>query len=127
MGKSIRHEFRLKNIDKQVAALITEVEIDKDQVSALLAKEIDADALVILTTVDQVFINYNQDNQQPLAKVSVNDLQSYIQDNQFAAGSMLPKIEACLSFVQGSKKRAYITSLKNLKNINETSTVIYDQ
>ena len=40
---------------------------------------------------------------------------------------MLPKIEACLSFVQGSKKRAYITSLKNLKNINETSTVIYNQ
>jgi len=100
--------------------------IDKDQVSALLAKEINADALVILTTVDQVFINYNQPTQKALSKVSVSELEAYIKDNQFAEGSMLPKIEACISFVKGSKKKAYITSLKNLKNINDVSTIIYD-
>ena len=87
--------------------------IDKDLSSALLAKLIDADMLLILTAIDKVYINYNTPNQIGLDELSVADAQKYINNDEFAKGSMLPKIEACISFVENSNNVAIITSLEN--------------
>lgn len=89
--------------------------IDKDRSSALLADKIAADQLIILTAVDDVFVNYGQTNQRALRHLSAADAHRYIDDGQFAPGSMLPKIEACLDFVtSGDQRSALITSLDHL-------------
>lgn len=89
-----------------------EAVIDKDKTAALLAELIDADVLLILTAVDKVSLNYNTDNQIELDSISVVDAEKYISEGHFAKGSMLPKIEACVSFVKSSdKKKAIISSL----------------
>ena len=88
--------------------------IDKDKTSSLLAKLIDADKLLILTSIDKVYINYNTDKEVGLDKVDINEIKSYINNNEFAKGSMLPKNEACMSFVKDSDdKIAIISSLEN--------------
>ena len=88
--------------------------IDKDKTSSLLAKLIDADKLLILTSIDKVYLNYNTDKEVGLDEVDINELESYIDNNEFAKGSMLPKIEACISFVKDSDdKVAIISSLEN--------------
>ena len=74
--------------------------IDKDKTSALLAAHLQSDQLIILTAVDYVYINYGKDNQKGLGEVSVADMKQYIADNQFAKGSMLPKVEAALQFIE---------------------------
>ena len=90
--------------------------IDKDKSSALLAKLIDADVLLILTAVDKVYLNYNTPSQIGLNNLTSKDIKNYIKSNQFAKGSMLPKIEACLSFVENSEeKTAIISSLENAR------------
>lgn len=90
--------------------------IDKDFALAQFAKAIDADCLIILTAVDRVFINYNQPNQSALIQVDVKTLQSHIKDQQFAPGSMLPKIEAAISFVQNNPtKTAIIADLTKVE------------
>ena len=90
--------------------------IDKDKSSALLANLIDADKLLILTAVDKVYLNYNTDKQIGLNNLRAKDIKNYIKSNQFAKGSMLPKIEACLRFVEESDdKVAIISSLENAK------------
>ena len=86
--------------------------IDKDRSAALLAKEIDADMLLILTAVDKVFINYNKPNEESLDEITVSEVKKYIKAGHFAKGSMLPKVEACLEFVEGNDgKKAIIGSL----------------
>lgn len=91
--------------------------IDKDNSAALLAKEIDADILLILTAVDKVCINYNKENQQELDKLSVDEALKYISEDQFAKGSMLPKVKACIEFVKDNpKKKAIIGSLEKAKD-----------
>ena len=91
--------------------------IDKDMSSSLLAKKIDADILLILTAVDKVCLNFNSDNPTPLDELTVSDAMKYIENNEFAEGSMLPKINACLDFVKsGNNKTAIITSLKEAGN-----------
>ena len=87
--------------------------IDKDLSSALLAKLIDADMLLILTAIDKVYINYNTPNQIGLDILNVDEAKKYINNDEFAKGSMLPKIEACISFVENSNNVAIITSLEN--------------
>lgn len=87
--------------------------IDKDLSSARLAIDINADKLVILTAVDKVSINYNTKEQQDLDVLSIQDANKYISENQFAKGSMLPKVEACMQFVKNTKNEAIITSLLN--------------
>ena len=86
--------------------------IDKDKSASLLAKEVDADVLLILTAVDKVYLNYNKENMTGLDTITVEEARKYISDNQFAPGSMLPKIEACINFVENSNKTAIITSLE---------------
>ncbi|EAD4397123.1 carbamate kinase [Listeria monocytogenes] len=92
-----------------------ETVIDKDFASEKLAELISADLLVILTGVENVYINYNQTNQKKLERVTVSELEKYIDEKQFAAGSMLPKIEAATAFVkERPNAKAIITSLENI-------------
>jgi len=100
--------------------------IDKDYASAKLAEIINADELIILTAVDKVFINFNSKDQKGLDKVSIKELKNYISENHFKKGSMLPKIEACMSFVQKTNKPAIIASLDkaSLAFKQESGTII---
>ena len=89
--------------------------IDKDKTSALLGANIQCDQLIILTAIDYVYINFNTENQQPLETTNVDELKRYIDENQFAKGSMLPKIEAAISFIENNPKGSVlITSLNEL-------------
>ena len=104
-----------------------EAVIDKDRSGALLAREIDADILLILTAVDKVYLNYNTENEIALDKLTVEEAESYIKENHFAKGSMLPKVEACIDFVRDSDKRqAIISSLEKAGEAikGNTGTVI---
>ena len=90
--------------------------IDKDYASSKLADLIDADYLVILTAVDNVYINYRRDNEKKLDKVSTSELENYLNEGHFAKGSMYPKVQACINFVKsGKNKTAIIASLDNAK------------
>lgn len=103
--------------------------IDKDRSSALLADKIDADKLIILTAVDHVYVNYGKPDEKALKTLNVAEARKYMKEGQFAAGSMLPKIEACLSFVEGHPEReALITSLDGLDDAlaGKVGTVIRD-
>ena len=103
--------------------------IDKDRSSALLADQISADKLIILTAVDYVYVNYGKPGEKALKTLTIDEAHKYMDEKQFAAGSMLPKIEACLSFVEGHPEReAIITSLNDLDDAlaGKVGTVIRD-
>ncbi len=102
--------------------------IDKDNASSLLAQKLNADYLVILTAVEKVAINWGKPNQEWLSELSTAQARQYIAEEQFAKGSMLPKVEAALQFAEsGTDRRALITLLdKAAQGIaGETGTVIY--
>ena len=90
---------------KGVAAVI-----DKDFASAKVADLLDADMLIILTAVDKVKINFNKPNELSLNDVTVKELDKYIEEGHFLKGSMLPKIEAAKSFVEGKNGRIAIVA-----------------
>ncbi|EOS7898102.1 carbamate kinase [Enterococcus hirae] len=91
-----------------------EAVIDKDFAAAKLAELVGADYLIILTGVDNVYVNWNKPDQKKLTDVTVDELKEYIKQNQFAPGSMLPKVEAAIEFVENAKDgKAIITSLEN--------------
>lgn len=86
--------------------------IDKDFAAELLAEQVQADALMILTEVERVAINYNKPNQKDLAEMTVAEAEQYIEEGHFAPGSMLPKVQAAVKFAKANPgKRAIITSL----------------
>ena len=90
--------------------------IDKDYASAKLAELIDADYLVILTAVYNVCINYRKENEKKLTDVNRKELKQYLEEGHFAKGSMYPKVQASLNFVEsGPNKVAVIASLDNAK------------
>lgn len=99
---------------------------DKDFTASVLAKDVQADRLIILTGVDNIYINYNQPNQQALGEISVAQAKGYIEEGQFAAGSMLPKIEAAIDFVEEDAARtAIITSIEKLAELDQhTGTIL---
>ncbi|MDR2538387.1 MAG: carbamate kinase [Bifidobacteriaceae bacterium] len=86
--------------------------IDKDFCAELIAELIDADYLFILTAVEKVAINFGQHDQKWLDRVTVKDLRKYAAEGHFAPGSMLPKVEAALKFVESGRGNAVITSLE---------------
>ena len=91
--------------------------IDKDFGSELLAELLDVDMLIILTAVDQVAINFNKPDQKGLDTLSVAQAKEYIAQGQFAKGSMLPKVEAAVKFVESKPgRKALITSLEKAKD-----------
>lgn len=86
--------------------------IDKDHAAELLAERVDADILMILTEVEKVAINWGKQDQKNLDHLNLKDGMEYIRDNQFAPGSMLPKVEAAMKFVRRyPDRKAIITSL----------------
>ena len=90
--------------------------IDKDYASSKLAELINADYLVMLTAVDNVYINFRKENEKKLENVSVKEMEQYLEDNHFAKGSMFPKVQASINFVKtGLNKVAVIASLNNAK------------
>lgn len=108
---------------KGVAAVI-----DKDRSSALLAQSIGADMLIILTAVDRVCINYNKPDQKEFPTMTLEEAEKYIEEKQFAPGSMLPKVQSCMEFVKNNTHggTALITSLQKAKVAlqGETGTII---
>lgn len=88
--------------------------IDKDYVSALLAEQLGADCLLIITGMEKVSINYRKPNETELGAITVCEAQKYIDDGQFAAGSMLPKMEAAAKFARSANgRKTIITNLEN--------------
>ncbi|HIQ12077.1 MAG TPA: carbamate kinase [Caldilineales bacterium] len=88
--------------------------IDKDRASALLARNIQADILIISTAVSRVAINFNKPNQQWLDRMTVSEAKQYMAEGHFAPGSMKPKVEACIDFLEHGGKRAIITDPPHL-------------
>lgn len=85
--------------------------IDKDWTSSLLAAEIDADVFIILTAVEKVAVNFGKPDQQWLDDITVEEARQYAAEGQFAAGSMLPKVDAAIKFAQSKKGRTAIITL----------------
>lgn len=92
--------------------------IDKDLASATLAKLIKADEFLILTDVPKVYINYHKANQKALGSISISEAKKYMDQGHFAAGSMAPKVKACMMFVENGGIEAVITEASQLKNEN---------
>jgi len=101
-----------------------EAVIDKDHASALLAKEIGADAFFILTDVPKVFLRFNKPDQKALDVLTVDEAQKYYDEGEFAAGSMGPKILAAIKFVNGGGKESVITESTMLGNPDEGTRIV---
>ena len=102
--------------------------IDKDFASCLLAEELDADYLIILTAVEKVAINFGKPEETWLSEVTIEEAEKYMEEGHFAPGSMLPKVQAAVKFA-GSKpgRKALITLLEKAKEgiQGKTGTSIY--
>ncbi len=100
--------------------------IDKDFASAKLAELVHADALVILTAVDRVCINWGKPDQQSLSEMSVEEAEKYCGEGHFAPGSMLPKVKAAISFAK-TGGQAIIASLENAGKAvkGESGTIVH--
>lgn len=103
-----------------------EAVIDKDRASALIAEEINADYLILLTGVPQVAINFGKENQELLSKMTIREAEKYLLEGQFPPGSMGPKIQSSIDFVKNSGGEAIITSIDKLQEAlkGETGTRI---
>ena len=102
--------------------------IDKDFASCLLAKELDADMLIILTAVEKVAVNFGKENEKWLDEMTVAEAQKYVDEGQFAPGSMLPKVQAAMDFASsGAERTAMITLLEKAKDgiLGKTGTKIH--
>ena len=108
----VKERNELKGIDAVV---------DKDLASQCLADSINADILVMITDIDRVYLNYKQKNQKGLDKASLKEIRKYYLEGHFPPGSMGPKIEAAINFLENGGKKVIIT---NVENINGKGTVI---
>ncbi len=82
----------------------TRAVIDKDLASALLARRLDVDTMMILTNIDRVSINYGQPDERPIDRMTVDEARAWLDEGQFPPGSMGPKIEGAIGFLQASTK-----------------------
>jgi len=100
--------------------------IDKDRASAVLAKEIEADELYILTAVDKVALNFATPQQIDLDAMTVNEAKRYLKEGQFPSGSMGPKIEAAIDFLEEGGQKVVITSVDKMPDaiLGKTGTEI---
>lgn len=103
-----------------------EAVIDKDFASSLLANNINADLLLISTAVEKVALNFNKPDEVWLDEITVAEAKQYITEGHFAPGSMLPKVEACIKFIENGGKKALITDPPNIPRAlnGETGTWI---
>ena len=111
-----------KHKNKYLEAI--EAVIDKDLASALLAREIKADAFFILTDVPKVYINFNKPGQKPLNTVTVDELKKYYEAGEFSAGSMEPKILAAIDFVEHGGNETIITEASVLSEYSLGTRII---
>jgi len=114
-------------VEEGSALLGVNAVVDKDFASAKLAQLIDADCLVILTAVEKVAVNFGKENQKWISKMSIEEARGYIQEGHFAAGSMLPKVQAAIEFASSKKGRyALVTLLEKAEQgiRGETGTII---
>ncbi|KAA3643256.1 MAG: carbamate kinase [Chloroflexi bacterium] len=103
-----------------------EAVIDKDFASSLLANEIDADLLLISTAVEKIALNFNTPDEKYLDEMTVAEAEQYIEEGHFAPGSMLPKVKACIKFLENGGKKALVTDPPNIPRAlkGETGTWI---
>jgi carbamate kinase len=88
--------------------------VDKDLASSLLARQLGAETLVISTAVEQVCLDFGKPTQRALASMTVADAKRYIAEGHFKPGSMLPKVQAIIQFLEGGGKEALITDPAHL-------------
>jgi carbamate kinase len=91
-----------------------EAVIDKDLGSSLLARKLGADTFIISTSVDAVYLNFGKKDQKPIRRAELSEIKRYMKEGHFKPGSMLPKIEAIIEFLEGGGEKAIITSPENL-------------
>ena len=103
-----------------------EAVIDKDRASSLLAQQIGAEVLYIITDVPKVYINYGKPNQKSLDIVTVSEAEKYIEENQFATGSMKPKVLAAINFIKNGGAKAVITSEQEIGKANGGTQIILE-
>ena len=96
-----------------------EAVVDKDLVSAIIARDVDADKLVILTGVDQVFVDFGKPDQRPIFQMTAAQARDYMAQGQFPEGSMKPKIEAALGYLDSGGREVLITSIERLSDALE--------
>ncbi len=112
-------------IENEAGELVgTSAVIDKDFASSLLASDLDAELLLISTAVEKVCLNFNTPEQIDLDKMTVAEAEQYIEEGQFAPGSMLPKVQSIIKFLKAGGKQALITDPPNIKRAlaGETGT-----
>ncbi|MFP3953337.1 MAG: carbamate kinase [Candidatus Bipolaricaulota bacterium] len=117
-------------VDREGSRLVgQEAVIDKDLASEQLAEDVGAEILLILTDVENVFINYNEPDEAPLGKLSVEEMEKYLEDGEFARGSMKPKVKAGIKFIRSGGRKAIITSLNKVTDAldGKTGTTITNQ
>lgn len=100
-----------------------EAVIDKDLASSLLAQRVNADKFIILTAVDQVKLNFGTPNETGIDVMNIDEVNKYINNNEFKSGSMLPKVEAALAFTKATGNETIITSLSNIEGILENKNI----
>jgi carbamate kinase len=91
-----------------------EAVIDKDLGSSLLARKLGADTFIISTSVDEVYLNFGKKDQKPVRRTGLSEIKQYMKESHFKTGSMLPKIEAIVEFLEDGGEKAIITSPENL-------------
>ncbi|MDD5022642.1 MAG: carbamate kinase [Candidatus ainarchaeum sp.] len=103
-----------------------EAVIDKDRASQVLGNELKSEILIILTAVSNVYLNFHKPNQKALYNIDLEELKVYLKEGHFAEGSMKPKIEAAIKFVEKGGKKAIITSLDKVVEAleGEAGTII---
>ncbi len=103
--------------------------VDKDRAAVQLAKIISADTLLILTDVSHAYLDYGRPNQKPLHKVSTERMKEWLDEGQFAEGSMGPKVESAIKFVENGGKQAIITSIEHAMDAldGDTGTIITNE
>jgi len=102
-------------VEREDGVLVgAEAVIDKDLASSLLARELQADIFIISTAVEKVYINYRKPGEQPLDSITLSEAKRYLAEGHFAAGSMRPKIEAVIEFLEAGGKGAIITDPPHL-------------
>lgn len=104
-----------------------EAVVDKDLVAAIIARDLYADKLIILTGVDQVYVDFGKPTQRPIFRMSSQEAQAYLEEGQFPPGSMMPKIQAALGYLASGGKEVIITSIDKLPQAleGESGTAIY--
>ncbi|MFW5904513.1 MAG: carbamate kinase, partial [Candidatus Saliniplasma sp.] len=112
-------------INKESGLKGVEGVIDKDRASAVLADDINEEFLIMLTNVEKVYLNFGEEDEEEIDSMTVSEAKEYLDDGQFPPGSMGPKIEASIYFLEDGGKKVLITDPVNLSEALEEGTGTY--